>query len=282
MIRDRSFQAFCQVLGVDPDEVAQPVNCLKEDWGEAPDVPIFHGRQQELATLEQWILEEGCRLISIVGFAGIGKTRLVRGGIGKTDLSLQLARRVRGEFECLIWRRLLNAPPPETLLTELIEFVSDDRETQFATTPDGLVTQLLHHLKQRRCLLILDNVESILQSGKRAGSYLSGYEGYGDFLRRMGESEHQSCLLLTSRVKPQDVEDLEGVRLVRSLMLGGVDRAAGRAIFYDIGRAYNTNFHGSDEDWKTLIDFYNGNPLALEVAARHILRRFDGNISQFL
>ena len=205
-IRDRSFLAFCQVLGVDPDEVAQPVNCLKEDWGEAPDVPIFHGRQQELATLEQWILEEGCRLITIVGFAGIGKTRLVRGGIGKTDLSLQLARRVRGEFEYLIWRRLLNAPSPETLLTELIEFVSEERETQFATTSDGLVTQLLHHLKQRRCLLILDNVESILQSGERAGSYRSGYEGYGDFLQRIGETEHQSCVLLTSRVKPQDVE----------------------------------------------------------------------------
>ena len=281
-IRERSFIAFCQIVGVDPDDVAESASSLREDWGEAPDVPIFHGREQELATLQHWILKEKCRLITIVGLAGIGKTRLVRGGIGKTDLSLQLARQVRGEFEYLIWRRLLNAPPPEAILTELIEFVSDNQEKNWAKTADGLVTQLLQYLSKHRCLLILDNIESILHSGERAGTYRAGYEGYRELFRRIGETEHQSCLLLTSRVKPQDIEEMEGIRLVRSLMLGGVDRSAGQAIFHDIGCAYNTNFHGSEEDWETLIDFYNGNPLALEVAARHILRRFNGNIPQFL
>ena len=177
-----------------------------------------------------------CRLINIVGFAGIGKTSLVRGGIGKTDLSLQFARKVRGEFEYIIWRGLLNAPPLKILLTELIEFVSDNRETELATTTDGLITQLLHYLKQRRCLVILNNVESILQTGEparcggslhcsdwrgrdRAETYRSGYEEYGDFWQRIGSSEHQSCVLLTSRVKPRDIEDLEEVSLVRSLSI---------------------------------------------------------------
>ena len=95
VIRDRSFIAFCQILGVDPDDVTESVNGLREDWGEAPDVPIFHGREQELTTLQHWILKEKCRLITIVGLAGIGKTRLVRGGIGKTDLSLKLAHQVQ-------------------------------------------------------------------------------------------------------------------------------------------------------------------------------------------
>ena len=66
------------MLEIDADDVAQ-LN-LKEDWGEAPDVAIFHGRQQELDTLEQWIIQGRCQLITIVGFAGIGKTSLVRGG----------------------------------------------------------------------------------------------------------------------------------------------------------------------------------------------------------
>ena len=164
-IQERAFKAFCQVLEINPDEVAHYLR--REDWGAAPDVQTFHGRQAELATLEQWIVRNRCRLINIVGFAGIGKTSLVRGGIGKTDLSLQFARRVRGEFEYIIWRGLLNAPPLKILLTELIEFVSDNRD-ELATTTDGLMTQLLHYLKQRRCLLILDNVESILQIGDRA------------------------------------------------------------------------------------------------------------------
>ena len=76
--------AFCQALGLDADEVA---HYLREDWGSAPDVTIFHGRQQELETLEEWIVVARCRLIKIIGFAGIVKTSLVRGGIGQTDLS---------------------------------------------------------------------------------------------------------------------------------------------------------------------------------------------------
>ncbi|MGD2181444.1 NB-ARC domain-containing protein [Lusitaniella coriacea] len=281
-IRDRSFIVFCQALGLDPDEIAQSSKSLREDWGEAPDVPIFHGRERELETLEEWILEDRCRLIAIVGIAGIGKTRLVRGGIGKTDLSLQLTRRVRGEFECLIWRRLLNAPPPEAILSKSIEFISEGKETHLADTTDGLVTQLLRYLKQRRCLLILDNAESILQGGDRAGLYRPGYEGYGELFRRMGETEHQSCLLLTSREKPRDIEEMEGLFPARSLELRGVDKTAGQAIFCDIGCAYRTSFQGSQEDWENLISFYHGNPLALEVTARHILRRFDGNLAHFL
>jgi len=30
-------------------------------WGEAPDVSVFHGRIEELATLEQWIVKDGCQ-----------------------------------------------------------------------------------------------------------------------------------------------------------------------------------------------------------------------------
>ncbi|MEO1298915.1 MAG: NB-ARC domain-containing protein, partial [Cyanobacteria bacterium J06636_16] len=288
-IRDRSFNTFCQVLRINPKDVVEAAYPLREDWGEAPDVQIFHGREQELSSLQQWLLEDRCRLIAIVGLAGIGKTRLVRGGIGKTDLSLHLAQRVRSDFDCLIWRRLLNAPPLEALLTELVEFVSDHQATP-ATTSDGLLNQLLQHLRYRRCLLILDNAESILQGSvrktplaeARAGTYRAGYEGYGDFFKRIGETEHQSCLLLTSREKLQVIEAMEGVQPVLSLELGGLDTAAGRAIFQDISRVHNVNFQGSAEAWETVITFYSGNPLALEVVARHILRRFNGNLTEFL
>ena len=281
-IRDRSFRAFCQALSINADDIIRENSYIKEDWGEAPSLPAFHGRQQELEVLEQWILDEGCQLIAIVGFAGIGKTGLVKGGIGKTDLSLQLSRKISGEFDCLIWRRLLNAPPVDILLKELIEFVSDDRQLELASTTDGLITQLLDYLKQRRCLLVLDNVESILQSKDRAENYRTSYEGYGNLFRRIGESRHQSCLLLTTRIKPKEIEEMENVSPVRSLELRGLDLDAGRAIFTDVGRAYNTSFIGTDADWETLISFYNGNPLALEVTARQIIKRFGGKLAEFL
>lgn len=46
----------------------------KRDWGEAMDVSVFYGRQAELATLTEWI-EEGCRLVSLLGMGGIGNRR---------------------------------------------------------------------------------------------------------------------------------------------------------------------------------------------------------------
>jgi hypothetical protein len=50
-----------------------------------------------------------------------------------------------------------------------------------------LLSLLIRYLQQHRCLLILDNAESILQSGERAGQYREGFAGYGELLRRIGE-----------------------------------------------------------------------------------------------
>jgi DNA replication protein DnaC len=55
------------------------------DWGEAVDVSEFCGRQAQLAMLEQWVMQDCCRLIAIAGIVGIGKTMLV------TQLAQQLA-----------------------------------------------------------------------------------------------------------------------------------------------------------------------------------------------
>ncbi|NJM47554.1 MAG: hypothetical protein HC860_16460, partial [Alkalinema sp. RU_4_3] len=92
------------------------------DWGEAPDIPVFFGRQTELTTLTGWILTDRCRFISIIGFRGIGKTavtlKLGKGGIGKTDLTLKLAQGIQPHFEVIIWRSLLNAPHLTDHLTD--------------------------------------------------------------------------------------------------------------------------------------------------------------------
>jgi WD40 repeat protein len=263
-------------------ELVSKEKVLRQDWGDAPDVTVFFGRTEELETLEQYILEDKCRLIAIVGMGGIGKTglsiKLGKGGIGKTDLSLELAKGIQKEFDYVIWRSLLNAPPVTEILSDLIKFLSNQQEINLPDKLDEQILRLLHYLRQHRCLVMLDNAEAILQSGKRAGQYLEDYEGYGELLRKVGEVEHQSCLLLTSREKPQNIDRLAGQRKpVRFLELGGLDFIEGRKIFESIG-----DFTGSEEEWQELIEFYNGNPLALELVARHIEEVFFGDISVFL
>src|SRR5205814_1408758 len=46
------------------------------DWGNALDVPSFYGREQELSTLAQWVVQERCRMVSVLGLGGIGKSAL--------------------------------------------------------------------------------------------------------------------------------------------------------------------------------------------------------------
>ncbi len=258
-----------------------------QDWGKAPDVSVFFGREEELQLLEQWILKDRCQLVGIIGFGGIGKTklsvRLGKGGIGKTDLSLKLAHSIQHEFTYIIWRSLLNAPPLTTILTDWIKFLSNQQETRFPETLDEQLRLVLQYLQSQRCLLMLDNMETVLQGGDacgkdsvlRAGQYRQGYEEYGQLLKAIAQVPHQSCLLLTSREKPRELDS--SPYPVQVLELGGLNYAQGRKIFTQLG-----SFEGSDEEWQELIAFYNGNPLVLELAARHIQEVFFGNISDFL
>jgi len=82
------------------------------------DVSIFYGRTQELATLEQWIVQDRYRLVAVLGM----------GGIGKTAPSVKLAEQIKDKFEYLIWRSLRNSPPVQDLIAELIQFSPRSRE----------------------------------------------------------------------------------------------------------------------------------------------------------
>jgi hypothetical protein len=238
------------------------------DWGDAPDVSTFYGRNQELTTLEQWIVQDRCRLVTLQGM----------GGIGKTALAAKLAELVQDKFEGLIWRSLHNAPFLEETLPTLLQSLSSESSDHLPSSCDRRILLLLEWLRASRCLLVLDGAESILQSGEHTGCYREGYEGYSQLFLCIGKSHHQSCLLLTSREKPEGLAAEEGETLpVRCLQLKGMQFEAAREIL----RAKGT-FCGTDGEWKALIDYYGGNPLALKIVAAGIQELFDGNLSKFL
>ncbi|MBW4560302.1 MAG: hypothetical protein KME32_03935 [Mojavia pulchra JT2-VF2] len=239
----------------------------QQDWEEAADVSIFYGRQTEQTLLQKWIVHEKCRLVMLLGM----------GGIGKTALSVKVAQNLQSKFDCIIWRSLRKAPLIFDLIRELILFLSQEKEVNLPETIDGQISCLISYLRSRRCLILLDNAETILQSGKTAGHYRLGYEGYGQLFRRVADEVHQSCLVFTSREKPTGLTAREGETLpVRSLQLTGLPRKEAQQILATKGLA------SSGAECDSLIQRYAGNPFSLKILATTIQCLFDGNISEFL
>ena len=226
------------------------------DLGDAPEISTFFDRTSELTTLENWILSR-TRLITILGLSGIGKTAL----------TLQLIPQIQHEFDCIIWRSLHNAPPLASLQTNLIQFLSQQQETQL---PD-----LINYLRSHRCLIILDDVQTIFSSQQLAGNYQPGYENYGTFFKQIAESSHNSCLILISWEKPREIAALESnPKNCQTLQLNGLGESA-REIFTEKGLA-------ESEKWSELIELYKGNPLWLNTVAAAIKDLFSGKVSEFL
>jgi WD40 repeat protein len=248
---------------------------IHQDWGEAIDIHSFYGREQELALSSNWIEADRCRIVAILGM----------GGIGKTALTVKLAEQVQAAFEYAIWLNLRDAPPIAQKMHQLISFLSHQEQTDLPMPLDEQIACLMDYLRKSRCLLVFDNFESVLGSitvndlTRHVGQYRDGYEGYGQLVRRIGETQHQSCLILTSREEPRQIARMKGAK-VQSLFLKGLTTPEAKAIFQE-----HDEFQGSEEEWQQLVTHYAGNPLALKIMVplvQNLLNRSISRITTFL
>ena len=266
IIRRQMLSKRADVTQTIPNLSSRPSS--NQDWGEVVDVTFFYGRGSEISTLEKWIDHDCCRLVAILGI----------GGLGKTALSVKLAQQLQDKFDFVVWRSLNNAKTPNEMLTAVIHFLSQQQETPDPVTDtNALISRLMEYLQRYRCLLVLDNFESVLKDEAQAGAYRKDYEGYGLLLRRVGEVSHRSCMVVTSREMPEEVATLEGDILpVRALQLNGLDQSAAERVLEAKGiRAMANDLH-------RLVDWYRGNPLALKIAATSIKDLYSGSINRFL
>ncbi|MFM6357194.1 MAG: NB-ARC domain-containing protein [Planktothrix sp.] len=213
----------------------------------APKITYFYDRTTELNTLSHWLIDQNARLISVLGLSGIGKTTLVKQFV---DLNLQ-------HFDIIIWKNIKLSPSLDYILTEILTSINPD-----SILADNKLTQILNLFRDKKCLIILDDVQELMIKGQFAGHYQSEYRDYQSFFTMITETEHKSSLILISQEKCQEMISLD--QELYPVQCLDLERLQDIEILRNYGLL-------EQENRSRLIELYEGNPAYLNLTEHSLI-----------
>lgn len=253
-------------LGVEPQPETTALYERIRSAVAAPDLPPdptpFIGREAELAQLRERLANPACRLLTLVGAGGIGKTRL----------ALQAARQKAGAFLHGVYYVPL---APVSAAEFIVPAIADALNFSFdgETNPEA---QLLDYLREKEALLLLDNFEHLLtplSSPPPAGGMKRGV----DLLAEILLSAPLVKLLVTSRERLNLQEEwlFETPGLRAPLEATAETAVAPEAysavqLFIQSARRTYSDFSPTKADYPhigRICRLLGGTPLAVELAA---------------
>ncbi len=216
--------------------------------------PLFMGRQRELAEMLGLLTQKDCRLLTVVG----------TGGVGKTSLVLQAAKQLleKEYFKDGLYFVPLAAINDPDLVTSSIA-----QNLEIAENPKNpVIDSAKSFLKDKQILLVLDNFEQVTAATSILGELL------------------QSCpklkLLVTSRVplhlslekeyplEPLDLPDLQKLPATNDLL-----NYPAIALFVENAKNTKPSFNLNEENARAIAEIccaLDGLPLAIYLASARI------------
>jgi hypothetical protein len=229
------------------------------------------GRTELINELE-YRLQQDCRVLSLVGITGIGKTSLAMRltlepsvALGFPEFYTVSIDRASSNF-LVVARQLLGEQPA--------------LEEQLQKDPDSLVQAMVTKLLTHPCLLLLDMVEEILESDGEGGhQFIEPI--FAQFFEQIIKAEQMpSRIILTSQDQPPMIA--EGRYLWRSHTerLKGLEESEALELFesWDVRIQSDVDL----ENLKRMIHVYEGHPLALRVIAGEIrMPPYNGDVQAY-
>ncbi len=213
----------------------------------------FIGREHELDDLGRLITDPGCRLITLVGTGGIGKTRLV----------LQAAEQHNDEFaDGSVFISLASIGSIEAVIPAIANGIG----FSFTGSTDPKL-QLLNYLREKHLLMVVDNVEHLLTEGPQQGTFT-------DLLIEILKSATKVKLLVTSRevlnLQGEYSFDIQGLAVPEKDQTDGLHKYSAISLFVQRATQANPRFELNAENMKDVLrvcQLVEGLPLAIELAA---------------
>jgi predicted ATPase len=200
------------------------------------------GRQKELADLLSLLADPHCRLVTLVGPGGVGKTRLALSAARRLDPTLPDGAAFVGLA-------------PLTSISFVVPAIAEALSFGFSGPADPQ-TQLLTHLRDSQRLLVLDNLEHLLA------------DGAGEFVFELLQAAPALKLLVTSREVLQ--LQAEWVYVVSGLPMTDDGGGAGAQLFVQRAQRSHVGFVPCAADLEAITricQLVEGLPLAIELAA---------------
>lgn len=213
----------------------------------------FVGRERELGELAQLLADPSSRLVSVVG----------PGGIGKTRLALEAGSNLKAKFaDGVVFVSLAPITSSAFISSAVGEAVGLVISGQME-----LKLQLLHYLRGKRMLMVLDNLEHLL------ADETFQINGAGLFIDLL-EQAPQIKLLITSReplnLQHEWIFQLGGLDLPLNHQASTFEKSSAVALFAQSARRAQVGFGVKEKDRTAvtrICQLVSGNPLGIELAA---------------
>jgi predicted ATPase/transcriptional regulator with XRE-family HTH domain len=205
------------------------------------------GRQRELDELGNLLHDPACRILTLVG----------PGGIGKTRLAIETASQCQHSYSNGVY--FVPLAPVQTSRLIIPVVASSVGFTFQGSNSLDPQQQLLNFLSAKRLLLVVDNVEHLLGDGVVV-----------DFFAELIEQSPHVKLLITSReslgLHGETVYEVQGLPIPQNTDTAGTSVE----LFLQRARRAHVSFDATTDDYSAIVRIcrlVNGMPLGIELAA---------------